>query len=223
MRLLLVRHGQTTSNVGHKLDTAEPGADLTELGRQQAQAIPAALAGEDIRAVYVSNLVRTQQTAAPLLKHLGLEARVRPGIREIGAGDFEMRSDEEAIQEYIDVVFGWYHDPNRRLRGGENGTEVIARFDDVVTQAEAEAPDGTVVFVAHGAVIRVWAAARADNVDGEFAATHWLSNTAVVVLEGSSGTGWTVSRWLEEPLGGIEVMDRPHTGPAGEPDYDVDE
>lgn len=221
MRLLLVRHGQTTSNVGHKLDTAEPGADLTELGRQQAQAIPAALAEEDISAVYVSNLVRTQQTAAPLLEHLDMEARVRPGIREIYAGDFEMRNDAEAIQEYIEVVFGWFRDPNRRLRGGEDGNEVIARYDDVVAEAEAEAPDGTVVFVSHGAVIRVWAAARADNVDGEFAATHWLSNTALVVVEGSSDTGWTVSRWLEEPLGGVEVMDRPHTGPGGEPDHDA--
>ncbi|WP_168582387.1 histidine phosphatase family protein [Gephyromycinifex aptenodytis] len=221
MRLLLVRHGQTTSNVGHKLDTAEPGADLTELGRQQAQAIPAALAEENVHSVYVSNLVRTQQTAAPLLEHLGMQAQVRTGIREISAGELEMRNDEEAIQEYIDVVFGWHRDPERRLRGGENGTEVLARYAEGVAEAEAEAPEGAVVFVSHGAVIRVWAAARADNIDGDFAATHWLSNTAMVVMEGSSATGWTVTNWLEEPLGGPEVMDREHTGPAGEPEHEM--
>jgi len=36
MRLILIRHGQTVSNVGGLLDTAHPGADLTPLGRQQA-------------------------------------------------------------------------------------------------------------------------------------------------------------------------------------------
>ena len=37
-RLFLVRHGQTTSNEIHALDTALPGASLTTLGREQAGA-----------------------------------------------------------------------------------------------------------------------------------------------------------------------------------------
>jgi Phosphotransferase enzyme family len=36
MRLLLVRHAQTASNVGRALDTAIPGAALTGLGHEQA-------------------------------------------------------------------------------------------------------------------------------------------------------------------------------------------
>ena len=36
MRLILIRHGQTHSNVAHALDTTVPGADLTDLGREQA-------------------------------------------------------------------------------------------------------------------------------------------------------------------------------------------
>lgn len=35
--LILLRHGQTTSNVDHKLDTLLPGAELTELGQEQAR------------------------------------------------------------------------------------------------------------------------------------------------------------------------------------------
>ena len=58
MRLLLIRHGQTSSNVGQHLDTAEPGADLTPLGRKQAAAIPQALEHERIDLIVVSNLVR---------------------------------------------------------------------------------------------------------------------------------------------------------------------
>ena len=37
MRLVLIRHGRTTSNQDFRLDTAEPGADLDELGKEQAE------------------------------------------------------------------------------------------------------------------------------------------------------------------------------------------
>lgn len=224
MRLLLVRHGQTTSNVGHQLDTDVPGADLTELGRTQAQAVPAALADEAIDALYVSDLVRTSQTAAPLAQAVGLEPRVRGGLREISAGDVEMRSDEEAVDAYLGTIFAWDVEPDRRVPGGESGTEVFARFDEVVAEAHAEHPDGTVVMVSHGAMIRAWAAARADNVDLDYAGEHWLPNTGLVALEGDPGRGWTVVCWTQEPLGGPALADRAHTGPGGEPeDDDADE
>ena len=37
-RLVLVRHGQSQGNVERRLDTRPPGADLTDLGREQARA-----------------------------------------------------------------------------------------------------------------------------------------------------------------------------------------
>nr|WP_284288846.1 histidine phosphatase family protein [Angustibacter aerolatus] len=89
MRLILVRHGQTPSNVQRLLDTAVPGADLTDLGRQQAERVPTGLADEPVEAVYASTLVRTQQTAGPLAAALGLDVQVRDGLREITAGDLE--------------------------------------------------------------------------------------------------------------------------------------
>ncbi|MDN6246993.1 MAG: histidine phosphatase family protein, partial [Corynebacterium casei] len=35
-RIILLRHGQTFSNVERLLDTRPPGAELTERGREQA-------------------------------------------------------------------------------------------------------------------------------------------------------------------------------------------
>lgn len=83
MRMLLIRHGQTPSNLGHFLDTAHPGPGLTDLGLRQAAALPGALAGEDIAALYASTLTRTQLTAAPLAAERGLEVLIRDGIREL--------------------------------------------------------------------------------------------------------------------------------------------
>ncbi len=223
MRLLLVRHGQTPSNVGHHLDTAEPGADLTDFGRAQAQAVPAALAGEEIAAIYVSNLVRTQQTAAPLAAARGLESRIRTGLREIEAGDLEMRNDRASLEAYIDQVFGWERDLDARMPGAETGRQVLDRFDAVVAEAAAEFADATVVFVAHGAVIRMWAASRADNIDLDFASNRPLENTAMVALESTAGGGWTVDCWTSTALGGSELTDVRHTGPGGETDDNPDE
>ena len=91
MRLLLIRHGQTPHNVTGALDTAYPGAGLTELGQRQAAAVPAALADEDVSAVYASPLVRTQLTGAPLAQERSLEVRVREGLEEIAAGNVSVQ------------------------------------------------------------------------------------------------------------------------------------
>ncbi|WP_458246447.1 histidine phosphatase family protein [Streptomyces sp. MAI_2237] len=213
MRLLLVRHGQTPSNVGALLDTAVPGAPLTELGERQAAALPEALADEDIEALYVSTLVRTQLTAAPLAAARGLEPLVRDGIREVSAGDLEMLpGDSEHGLLYMKTVFAWAAgETELRMPGGESGTEALARYDAVVAEAAASGA-GTVAMVSHGAAIRMWTAARADNVDVPFAAAHPLQNTGVVILEGTPRDGWKALSWA-----GALVAPAGEGGPAGRP------
>ena len=93
MRLLLLRHGQTPSNVEGILDAAYPGPGLTTLGHTQARAVPAALAHEDIAAIHVSRLLRTHETAAPLAASRGLSPRLTEGIEEIRAGIHQGRQD----------------------------------------------------------------------------------------------------------------------------------
>ena len=84
MRLFLVRHGQTASNVARLLDTAFPGADLDEIGRAQAASLVPRIGERGIEAIYASDLVRTQQTAADIAAHLGHEVRVLGGLKILG-------------------------------------------------------------------------------------------------------------------------------------------
>lgn len=215
MRLLLVRHGQTTSNVGRHLDTAEPGADLTPLGERQAHALPAALDGHGIEAVYASTLVRTQQTAAPLARALGLTTQVRAGLREISAGSFEMATDDHAVRLYVETMLSWAAgDLTAHLPGGEDGEAVIRRFDDVVE--EAAGTSEVAVLVSHGAMIRAWVAARCEDVSAGFVAENPLSNTGAVVLTGGPAR-WRLERWHAEALGGRRLDDPEDAGAAAEP------
>lgn len=216
MRLHLIRHGQTPSNVRRLLDTDEPGPGLTELGREQAEALPEALGGAGIERLYASNLVRTQLTAAPLSEALGLEVTIRPGLREIRAGNLEMAGDDDSVRAYLDTVFAWsLGGLDQRVPGSdEDGQAVLARFDDVVREI-AETGAQTAAVFSHGAMIRAWSAARCRNISAPFAMARGLTNTGVVVIDGAPGS-WTALTWMDEALGGEDV-DTGTGGPAGEP------
>jgi probable phosphoglycerate mutase len=215
MRLLLIRHGQTIDNVRGALGTVIPGPPLTELGEQQAAAVPTALAETPIDAIYVSTMLRTQLTAAPLSTARGVDVEVIDGIQEIDAGALEGHSDEDAIRAYMGTIFSWWVDTDARIPGGENGTEFFGRFDAAIEHIAVE-HDGTVAVVSHGAAIRAWTARSSANLDADFSRTHQLDNTAIVVMEGSPTHGWVTTQWDGAPVGGVELADASAPDPTGE-------
>jgi broad specificity phosphatase PhoE len=187
MRLILVRHGQTSSNVGLLLDTAAPGADLTEEGREQARALVEKLAPQSIDAIYASTLVRTQQTAAPLATARGLSIDVLDGLREIPAGDGEMGND---ATDYITTLMKWHAgDLAARISGGEDAREFFARYDAAIEHI-AGAGHGAAAAFSHGAALRVWASARIPGFAEALGQGH-LANTGVVIADGDPASGWT--------------------------------
>jgi broad specificity phosphatase PhoE len=198
MRLILIRHGQTPANVDGILESTVPGPGLTTLGSQQAEQLVTALHDQPIDAIYVSTMVRTHLTAAPLAAARRLVPVERAGLREIAAGDVEGRNDEASVHQYVSTLFAWCGgDLDVRMPGAQDGREVMARFDEVVAEVEASGHD-TVALVSHGAVIRAWCAVRTDNIDLDFVTDHYVTNTGVVVVDGSSADGWTVTSWLGE-------------------------
>lgn len=198
MRLILVRHGQTPSNVIGSLDTVVPGPGLTDLGLQQAAAVPARLAHERIDAIYASTHVRTQITATPLAESRGLPINVRSGIRELAAGDLEGRTDPDAVGQFFEVMMAWIQgDLETPMPGGESGKAVIERFDEVAHEIADSGADTAVAF-SHGGAIRLWAAARAANLAASFPLAGHLGNTAMVIMNGDS-RGWNCEFWDEPP------------------------
>lgn len=198
MRLILVRHGQTPDNVGGFLGTTVPGPGLTGLGLKQAAAIPGALAGEEIGAIFVSTMIRTHLTATPLSEHLALPLNIRDGLRELDAGDLEMRNDRPSVDTYISTLVNWVDgDRSVRITGAESGHEAFERFDTVVTEI-ASLGHETAVIVSHGAMLRYWIAAVAENVSAAFVAENFIHNTGVVIMVGNPTDGWHLDSWLGE-------------------------
>ena len=126
-RLVLVRHGQTHGNVERRLDTRPPGAELTDLGREQARAFARDWPHE-IAMVAHSVALRAAQTAAEIGGALGLEPHEFEGIHEVQVGDLEDRSDDPAIEEFNTIYQQWHGGdldlrmPARRIRRPGAGT-----------------------------------------------------------------------------------------------------
>lgn len=201
-RLVLIRHGQTPSNVLGLLDTGAPGPGLTELGRQQAAGVVDHMAERDVDEIFVSSLIRTHETAAPLAAERGLAPVPLAGIHEVEAGELEMRSDEDSVRRYMRTAFAWgAGDLSVRMPGGADGHEFFARFDADIAHA-AEAGEHPVV-VSHGAAIRIWVAGRARNIEPAFTAFNHMPNAGIAVLEGSPDDGWRLLEWpgAEVPSG----------------------
>lgn len=202
MRLLLVRHGQTPSNVIGSLDTLIPGPELTSLGQEQAEALPAAFEKEHIEGVYVSELQRTHHTAAPLARALGLEPVPLVGLNEIHAGGLQGRTDLESALVYRGATQAWLQGRlETRMPEAEDGQTFLARYDAAIDEIESRhAPGSTVAVVSHGGAIRVWAGSRAGNLPWEFCAANHLANTGLVVLEGGREAGWIALSWNSQAI-----------------------
>lgn len=206
MKLYLIRHGQTSSNTTHALDTAFPGAGLTDIGREQAEGLVKRLDGVRIDAIGTSDLVRTGETAAPLAAARGIEPSVDERLREARAGDLEMKDDIESIELYHSVLDPWgAGNLSESFPSGETGEAILERFSagvaDVCKRAIEVAPDGeepAAVVVAHGFICRAWSLMVADNPD----VINRLPNTAIGVLTGQASDAGTPDSWHVEQWGG---------------------
>ena len=99
-RMILLRHGQSAFNAAFTATRRDPGIhdpELTELGRQQAEAAALALADEGVTHIIASPYTRTLQTAAPLARRLGLPVLVNPVVRERYAFSCDVGSRASAL------------------------------------------------------------------------------------------------------------------------------
>jgi broad specificity phosphatase PhoE len=198
-RLVLVRHGQTHGNVERRLDTRPPGAELTDLGREQARVFARDLPHRPAMIVH-SVALRAAQTAAEISSEVGIDTHEFEGIHEVQAGDLEDRNDDAAIAEFEMVYQQWHEgDLDVPMPGGETGNEVLDRYVPVLTQLRMRYLDddswhGDIVVVSHGAAIRLVSAVLA-GVDASFALDHHLANTEAVVLAPITDGRWSCVQW----------------------------
>lgn len=154
---LLVRHG-AHDWVGRGIAGRQPDVSLNAEGRRQAQELVPRLTGVALDAIYCTPQPRTQQTAQPLAAARGLPLQVRDAFDEVDMGEWVGKSfrELEALGE------PWRHWCERRASahppGGEPFAEVPRRSVAGLRQLRDAHPEGNVLIVSHGDVIKAMVA-----------------------------------------------------------------
>ena len=155
--ILLVRHGESRpANPDDPFPLVDGHGDpeLAVLGREQAVRIGDRLRHLPIDAVYVTKLRRTQETAAPLCEHLGIEPIIEPNLHEVNLGDWEGGTFRiKAVEN--DPIFVRMKQEQRWdvIPGAEPSDLFHERIQRGLNNIAANHPDQLVVAVVHGGVI----------------------------------------------------------------------
>ena len=198
-RLILVRHGQSHANLERRLDTRPPGAELTEVGREQARDF--ARSRPHPPGLLLHSIARrAAQTANEIGDEFAMGTDEVDGIHEVQAGDLEDRTDDAAIAEFTGVYQRWCEgELGVAMPGGENGRDVLDRYLPVLSDLPLRYLDdpgwsNDIVVVSHGAAIRL-AGATLAGVQSSFVLDHHLANTEALVLLPVTDGRWTCVQW----------------------------
>lgn len=155
LTLYFLRHGETESSLQDSFcGTLNP--DLTPQGKAMAQAFADAYKSFDWSAIYVSPMKRTMATAKPLCEATGMKMQVKEGLKEMNFGQWENQSRDWVKQHYLEDYINWMTEPAwNPPPGGETAVEVGSRAMLVISEIEADYPDGNVLVVSHKTTIRI--------------------------------------------------------------------
>jgi broad specificity phosphatase PhoE len=150
--LLLVRHGETDWNRERRFQGhADP--PLNETGREQAHALAAELAGEQIDVVYTSDLVRARETAEIIAARVATEIVPLRELREIDVGDWEGLSWPEIEERFPDGARAW-HVNGAGWESGETYDDLRERIVPALLRIAERHPTKRILVVGHGGTIR---------------------------------------------------------------------
>ncbi|MGY4710330.1 histidine phosphatase family protein [Mycolicibacterium sp. CBM1] len=193
--LTFIRHGESEANSAGVIDTSVPGPSLTPVGQQQAASVASRLESNRYDGIYASEMVRTQQTAAPMAKALGEQVTVLPGLNEIPAGWFNGEKADTAASTYMVAPIDWLRgDTSFSIPGSVSGTQFNGAFTAAVQRIYDSGNTKPVAF-SSSASIMMWILLNARNARNSLLADHPLPNTGRVVVTGNPAIGWTLQDW----------------------------
>lgn len=182
-RLIVVRHGESEAN-REEIFAGHTDAELTDLGRLQAEKLSRYLENYKIDKIYSSDLKRAYNTAVPTAKKKGIEIEKNPNLREIFAGKWEGEKFGNLFNEYRESFSVWLNDIGKaRCDGGESTAELKDRIEKEIKKIIKENDGKTIMIVSHGTPIRslscIW-----KNVDiSDMQKVGWVPNASVSIAE----------------------------------------
>jgi probable phosphoglycerate mutase len=193
--IILVRHGASAALVDGQefpmLDgQGNPG--LAPNGRQQAELVGERLASEPIDAIYVSSMVRTHETAAPLVARINIAPVEERDLREVHLGDWEAGELRRRSAEGHPIALRMHEEERWDVIPNAEPSEAFsARTVGSIERIVLRHPNQTVAVFCHGGVIGAICAHATNSRPFAFGGADNGSVSQLVI----DGPSWNLRRY----------------------------
>lgn len=209
--LLLIRHGQTSWNVEHRLPGQVQGVELNDTGRQQAARLADALTVIPISSIISSPLERAYETARIIAQQYKLEIQSEPALMDIELGHWTGQSYDE-LSKNDPAWKAFVKDPTV-------GPDDVETFPHVQERAVAaverwlklDSTGAYPAFIAHADIVKLLIA-HYTGLEARRAGSFMIDNASVSLIELDPehsprvlAIGWNPQPgWLKLPSLGTE-------------------
>lgn len=182
-KIYLIRHAAAEGNL-YRCAHGQFNSTITHRGYSQLTHLRRRFADVKLDAVYGSDLLRAQTTAAALYIPRNMEFRPMPLLREVCMGVWEQLSWGEVARRDPEMYYNFNQRPDLfALEEAERFEDVRDRMLKAVREMAAAHPGGTIAATSHGAALRVLLGTLEGLSLAEIGDTPYGDNTAVSLLE----------------------------------------
>ena len=200
-RVVVLRHGRTGHNLQH-IWQGQLDVPLDEVGVRQSQVVAEAVATFEPAAVVASDLVRASATAQAVADVHGLPLRLDERLREVDVGRWQgLTRHEITAAGDGELLAAWRQGEDVALGGAERPSQLGRRGAAALLEHAAALDDGTLVVVAHGAVLRAAVLTVLGLEQPRWALLAGLPNAGWGVVQPGERT-WRLLAW------GLTVLDK---------------
>jgi probable phosphoglycerate mutase len=212
IRVVLWRHGQTDWNVENRFQ-GHSDIPLNKVGHYQASEAAKVLAALRPDRIISSDLIRAQETAAPLASLTDIKVEINPNLRETDGGLWEGKLASENRATHGELFANWYEGGDEPAGvTGERRSDVAKRAVAVI-EKETTNFSGTIVFVTHGGTVRSVLGSILKLPIAQWGVIGGLSNACWSILELTkhhTGSRWYLAEHnagsLPEPVFGDDAV-----------------
>ena len=171
MRLVIVRHGETTENAD-RIIQGQTFGELSRLGREQAKLLSLRLKDEKFDIIYASDLKRVVETAKEIAKyHIETPLKLDARIRERSYGELE--------GTIFPDDWDWNNIPACVETNAVFDERVKDFFEDIIKRHARQ----TVLVVSHGCIKKRLISWISDSMAAKVERMGDVRNTSVSVLD----------------------------------------
>ena len=212
IRVVLWRHGQTDWNVENRFQ-GHSDIPLNKVGHYQASEAAKVLAALRPDRIISSDLIRAQETAAPLAGLTDIKVEINSNLRETDGGLWEGKLASENRATHGELSANWYEGGDEPAGvTGERRSDVAKRAVAVI-EKETTNFSGTIVFVTHGGTVRSVLGSILKLPIAQWGVIGGLSNACWSILELTkhhTGSRWYLAEHnagsLPEPVFGDDAV-----------------